>query len=47
MIKFNQQIYEWMSILIGYPSMAYFYNLYQNKNKSIIINESKDTEGQR
>jgi len=42
MIKFNQQIYEWISIFVGYPSIAYLYNLYQNKNKSIIINESKD-----
>ena len=46
MIKPTQKIFELVSILIGYPSIAYFYNLYQNKNKSIIINESKDTEGQ-
>ena len=46
MIKFTPKIFEWVSILIGYPSIAYLYNLYQNKNKTIIINESKDTEGQ-
>ena len=40
--KANQKIFEWVSILIGYPSIAYLYNLYQNKNKTIIINESQD-----
>jgi hypothetical protein len=45
MIKFTPKIFQWVSILIGYYSIAYFYNLYQNKNKTIIINESQDTEG--
>ena len=43
----NKKIYEWVSIFVGYPSIAYLYNLYQNKKKYNIINESKDIEGQR
>ena len=43
----NQRIYEWVSIFVGYPSIAYLYNLYQNKKKYNIINEQKNSEGQR
>lgn len=39
----NQRIYEWVSIFVGYPSIAYLYNLYQNKKKYNIINEQKNT----
>ena len=33
MIKLNKNNCEVIACLIGYPSMAYLYNLYQNKNK--------------
>ena len=43
----NQKKCEFIAVLIWYPSVLLLYNLYQNKNKTIIINEPKDTEGER